>query len=136
MEDYAIEFRNVSKIYKLSGKDKKKSENKMFYALKDVSFRISKGEVVGILGTNGSGKSTMATILAGISEIDSGEMIVNGEQALIAINTGLNNQLTGLENIELKGALLGLKQQRINEIINGVAEFAEVGEFLYQRVEK
>ena len=49
MEDYAIEFRNVSKIYKLSGKDKKKSENKMFYALKDVSFRISKGEVVGIL---------------------------------------------------------------------------------------
>ena len=136
MEDYAIEFRNVSKIYKLSGKDKKKSENKMFYALKDVSFRISKGEVVGILGTNGSGKSTMATILAGISEIDSGEMIVNGEQALIAINTGLNNQLTGLENIELKGALLGLKQQRINEIINGVAEFAELGEFLYQPVKK
>ncbi len=136
MEEYAIEFRNVSKIYKLNGKDKKKSENKKFYALKDVSFRIPKGEVVGILGTNGSGKSTMATILAGISEIDGGEMIVNGEQALIAINTGLNNQLTGLENIELKGALLGLKQQRINEIIEGVAEFAELGEFLYQPVKK
>ena len=136
MEEYAIEFRNVSTIYKLNGKDKKKSENKKFYALKDVSFRITKGEVVGILGTNGSGKSTMATILAGISEIDGGEMIVNGEQALIAINTGLNNQLTGLENIELKGALLGLKQQRINEIIEGVAEFAELGEFLYQPVKK
>ena len=136
MEEYAIEFRNVSKIYKLNGKDRKKSENKKFYALKDVSFRIPKGEVVGILGTNGSGKSTMATILAGISEIDGGEMIVNGEQALIAINTGLNNQLTGLENIELKGALLGLKQQRINEIIEGVAEFAELGEFLYQPVKK
>ena len=136
MEEYAIEFRNVSKIYKLNGKDKKKSENKKFYALKDVSFRIPKGEVVGILGTNGSGKSTMATILAGISEIDGGEMIVNGEQGLMAMNTGLNNQLTGLENIELKGALLGLKQQRINEIIEGVAEFAELGEFLYQPVKK
>ena len=136
MEEYAIEFKNVSKIYKLVGKDKKKSENKMFYALKDISFKIHKGEVVGILGTNGSGKSTMATILAGISEIDGGEMIVNGEQALIAINTGLNNQLTGLENIELKGALLGLKPHRISEIINGVADFAELGEFLYQPVKK
>ena len=91
MEEYAIEFKNVSKIYKLNSKDKKKSENMMFYALKNVSFQIPVGEVVGILGTNGSGKSTMATILAGISEIDEGEMIVNGEQALIAINTGLNN---------------------------------------------
>ena len=136
MEEYAIEFRNVSKIFKLVGKDKKKAENKKFYALKDVSFKIAKGEVVGILGTNGSGKSTMATILAGISEIDGGEMIVNGEQALIAINTGLNSQLSGLENIELKGALLGLKPQRIKEIIDGVAEFSELGEFLYQPVKK
>ncbi len=136
MEEYAIEFKNVSKIFKLVGKDKKKAENKKFYALKDVSFKIAKGEVVGILGTNGSGKSTMATILAGISEIDGGEMIVNGEQALIAINTGLNSQLSGLENIELKGALLGLKPQRIKEIIDGVAEFSELGEFLYQPVKK
>ena len=136
MEEYAIEFKNVSKIFKLVGKDKKKAENKKFYALKDVSFKIANGEVVGILGTNGSGKSTMATILAGISEIDGGEMIVNGEQALIAINTGLNSQLSGLENIELKGALLGLKPQRIKEIIDGVAEFSELGEFLYQPVKK
>ena len=117
MEEFAIQFRNVSKIYKLVGKDKKKSEDKKFYALRQVSFQISKGEVVGILGTNGSGKSTLATILAGISEVDEGEMTVNGEQALIAINTGLNNQLTGLENIELKGALLGLRPQRVKEII-------------------
>ena len=136
MEEFAIQFRNVSKIYKLVGKDKKKSEDKKFYALKQVSFQISKGEVVGILGTNGSGKSTLATILAGISEVDEGEMTVNGEQALIAINTGLNNQLTGLENIELKGALLGLRPQRVKEIIDGVAEFSELGEFLYQPVKK
>ena len=136
MEEFAIQFRDVSKIYKLVGKDKKKSEDKKFYALRQVSFQISKGEVVGILGTNGSGKSTLATILAGISEVDEGEMTVNGEQALIAINTGLNNQLTGLENIELKGALLGLRPQRVKEIIDGVAEFSELGEFLYQPIKK
>ena len=135
-KEYAIEFKHVSKIYSLKSKNKKNSNDKRFYALKDISFQIPKGEVVGILGTNGSGKSTMSVILAGISEIDEGEMIVNGEQALIAINTGLNQQLTGLENIELKGALLGLSKKRIQEITDGVIEFAEIGDFLYQPVKK
>lgn len=135
-KEYAIEFKHVSKIYSLKSKNKKNSNGKRFYALKDISFKIPQGEVVGILGTNGSGKSTMSVILAGISEIDEGEMIVNGEQSLIAINTGLNQQLTGLENIELKGALLGLTKKRIKEITEGVIEFAEIGDFLYQPVKK
>lgn len=135
-KEYAIEFRHVSKIYSLKSKDKKNSNDKRFYALKDINFKIPQGEVVGILGTNGSGKSTMSVILAGISEVDEGEMVVNGEQALIAINTGLNQQLTGLENIQLKGALLGLSKKRIEEITNGVIEFAEIGDFLYQPVKK
>ena len=135
-KEYAIEFKHVSKIYSLKSKDKKHSNDKRFYALKDINFQIPKGEVVGILGTNGSGKSTMSVILAGISQVDEGEMIVNGEQALIAINTGLNQQLTGLENIELKGALLGLSKSRIKEITDGVIEFAEIGDFLYQPVKK
>lgn len=135
-KEYAIEFKHVSKIYSLKTKDKKHSSDKRFYALKDINFKIPKGEVVGILGTNGSGKSTMSVILAGISEVDEGEMVVNGEQALIAINTGLNQQLTGLENIELKGALLGLTKKRIKEITDGVIEFAEIGDFLYQPVKK
>jgi len=137
--DIAIEFQHVSKIYKLKRKDKKvqKSEKlQYFYALKDISFQIKKGQVVGILGTNGSGKSTLAVVLSGIAEPNEGKMIVNGEQALIAIQTGLNNQLTGLENIELKGALLGLNKKRIEEIIEGVIEFAEIGDFLYQPVKK
>lgn len=133
---YAIEFKHVSKIYSLKSKDKKNANDKRFYALKDINFKIPVGEVVGILGTNGSGKSTMSIILAGISEVDEGEMVVNGEQALIAINTGLNQQLTGLENIELKGALLGLSKKRIKEITDGVIEFAEIGDFLYQPVKK
>ena len=135
-KECSIEFKQVSKIYSLKSKDKKHLTDKRFYALKKISFRIPKGEVVGILGTNGSGKSTMSIILAGISEVDEGEMIVNGEQALIAINTGLNQQLTGLENIQLKGALLGLSKKRIQEITDGVIEFAEIGDFLYQPVKK
>lgn len=135
-QEYAIEFRNVSKIYTLKSKNKDHAIDKRFYALKNISFQIPKGEVVGILGTNGSGKSTMSIILAGISEIDEGEMIVNGEQALIAINTGLNNQLTGEENIDLKGALLGLRKKQIEKIKQTVIDFAEIGDFLYQPVKK
>ena len=135
-QQYAIEFKNVSKIYSLKSKQKGHKMNKRFYALKDISFQIPKGEVVGVLGTNGSGKSTLSVVLAGISEIDEGQMIVNGEQALIAVNTGLNNQLTGVENIELKCAMLGLNKKRIEEIKQGVMDFAEIGDFLYQPVKK
>lgn len=134
--NYAIEFDHVSKIYSLKTKGKKNTKNTKFYALKDISFKIEKGEVVGILGTNGSGKSTMSLVLAGISDVDEGTMTVNGEQALIAINTGLNKQLTGIENIRFKGALLGLSKSRIDEIIEGVIDFAEIGDFLYQPVKK
>ena len=138
-QDIAIEFKNVSKIYKLKRKDKevkKDEKTQFFYALKDLSFQVKKGQVLGILGTNGSGKSTMALVLSGIASPDEGEIIVNGEQALVAINTGLNKQLTGLENIELKGALLGLSKKRVQEIVDGVIEFAEIGDFLYQPVKK
>lgn len=135
-KEYAVVFDHVSKIYKLKKKGKNAGKPVYFYALKDISFQIPKGEVVGILGTNGSGKSTLSSILAGISSIDSGHIEINGEQALIAINSGLNNQLTGLENIKLKGALLGLSKKRINEIIDGVIEFAELGDFIDQPVKK
>lgn len=134
----AVTFRHVNKIYKLNNsKSKNKFAKKQkFYALKDISFEVEEGSVIGILGSNGSGKSTLSNILAGISMQDDGEVIINGEQALIAIQAGLNTQLTGLENIRLKGALLGLNKKKTNEIIEGVIEFAELGEFLYQPVKK
>ena len=124
-EEYAVEVENISKIYTLRNKNNQyKTDKKEFYALKDVSFKVKKGDVVGILGTNGSGKSTLSLLLSGISEINSGTMKINGEQALIAINTGLNQQLTGLENINVKGALIGLRKKRIQEITNDVIDFA------------
>ena len=132
----AVVARNLSKIYELRNKDNQHKKNQRFYALKNVSFEIKKGDVVGILGTNGSGKSTLSLLLSGISDYDSGEIQINGEQALIAINTGLNMQLTGLENIRVKGALMGLKKKRIDEITEDVINFAELGDFLYQPVKK
>ena len=132
----AVVARNLSKIYELRNKDNQHKKNQRFYALKNVSFEIKKGDVVGILGTNGSGKSTLSLLLSGISDYDSGEIEINGEQALIAINTGLNMQLTGLENIRVKGALMGLKKKRIDEITEDVINFAELGDFLYQPVKK
>ena len=133
---YAIVMKDVSKIYRLKSKEKKHSNDQSFYALKEINLKIPKGEVVGVLGTNGSGKSTMAMVLAQITEISSGQMEINGEQAMISISTGLNGQLTGLENIELKGALLGLKKKRIQEITDRVIDFAEIGDFMYQPVKK
>lgn len=132
--EYAVAMEHVSKIYKLKKKDAGSSGGERFYALRDISLKIRKGDVVGVLGTNGSGKSTLSLVLAGISEIDEGNIEIEGEQALISINTGLNNQLTGLENINVKGALLGFNKKKIQEITEGVIEFAELGDFLYQPV--
>lgn len=135
-KEYAVVVDHASKIYDLKNKDNQHKSNKRFYALKDISFKIEKGDVVGILGTNGSGKSTLSLVLSGISDIDEGRIDVNGEQALIAINTGLNMQLTGLENIKAKGALMGLKKKEIEKITEDVINFAELGDFLYQPVKK
>ncbi len=134
--EYAVELEHVSKIYKLKKKDGEPKGSESFYALRDITLRIRRGDVVGVLGTNGSGKSTLSLVLSGISDIDEGIMTVNGEQALISINTGLNNQLTGLENINVKGALLGFNKKKIQQMTEGVIEFAELGDFLYQPVKK
>jgi teichoic acid transport system ATP-binding protein len=140
--DYVVEASNMCKCYKIYNNTREKlldiiinKRNKeLFYALKGIDFKVKKGDVVGLLGLNGSGKSTLSNILGGISVPSSGSITVNGEPALVAISSGFNNQLTGIENIELKGLLLGFSKEKIKAITREVIEFSELGEFIYQPV--
>jgi ABC-type polysaccharide/polyol phosphate transport system ATPase subunit len=137
---YSIIAKNVSKGYKMYSSPKQKlmdlilpkGAGKTFYALKDISFKVEKGEVVGLLGLNGSGKSTLSNILGGVSMPTSGEIEINGESALIAIGLGMNNFLTGIENIELKALMMGYKKSEIEEIKQEIIDFADIGEFINQ----
>ena len=137
---YSIIAKNISKGYKMYSNPKQKlldlilpkGAGKTFYALKDISFKVEKGEVVGLLGLNGSGKSTLSNILGGVSMPTSGEIEINGESALIAIGLGMNNFLTGIENIELKALMMGYKKDEIEEIKQEIIDFADIGEFINQ----
>ena len=104
---------------------------KEFRALDDVSFEVKQGDVFGILGTNGSGKSTILKIIAGVLEPSKGTCTVNGNIApLIELGAGFDMELTARENIYLNGALLGYSKQFIEENFNDIVEFAEVEKFL------
>lgn len=141
-QKYAIIAKNISKRYKMYKSSKEKLIDLIspkgcgadFYALKDVSFKVEKGKSVGLIGVNGAGKSTLSNILSGVSIPTSGEIEINGEPAIIAIGSGLNNFLTGIENIEIKALMMGFDKERIEEIKHDVIEFAEIGEFINQPI--
>ena len=102
-----------------------------FEAVKHVSFQVSKGEVVGIIGRNGSGKSTILKLVAGVYVPTSGRVEVNGSVApLIELGAGFHQELTGRENILLNGLLLGLTKRQVQEREARIIEFAELGEFI------
>jgi homopolymeric O-antigen transport system ATP-binding protein len=102
-----------------------------FEAVKHVSFEVSKGEVVGIIGRNGSGKSTILKLVAGVYAPTSGRVGVNGSIApLIELGAGFHHELTGRENILLNGLLLGLSKRQVQERESRIIEFAELGEFI------
>jgi lipopolysaccharide transport system ATP-binding protein len=140
-----IEVRNLTKIYKLynSSSDRlkealnpfKKKYHKDFFALKEISFSIKKGEVVGILGKNGSGKSTTLKIISGVLTQSSGSCVVNGKiTALLELGAGLNPELTGIENIYLSGSIMGYTQAQIENKLDEILSFAELDEFIYQPI--
>lgn len=142
MEDYAVVAEQVSKVYKLYANQNErvrellfhKRDIRRFYALKGVSFAVRPGESVGLVGLNGSGKSTLANILGKVSEPTGGRLQIRGEPTVIAIGAGLNSQLTGLENIEYKGLLIGLTHRQILELREEIIAFADIGDFIGQPV--
>ncbi|WP_411843749.1 teichoic acids export ABC transporter ATP-binding subunit TagH [Salinicoccus sp. HZC-1] len=134
----AIIARNVAKKYKVYDSQKErildlvtpKTHGREFYALNGVNFEAEKGDVVGFIGINGSGKSTLSNILAGIVPESEGNVQVNGQTALIAVAAGLNEDLTGRDNIELKCLMLGFSKEEIKALEPDIVEFSELENFI------
>ncbi len=145
MKDIAIQVNNLSKVYKLYDKSVdrlkesinpfKKSYHKDFYALNNVNFEVKKGETIGIIGKNGSGKSTLLKIITGVLNPSAGNLVVNGKvSALLELGAGFNPEFTGIENIYLNGTIMGYSKEEVDKKINGILEFADIGDFVHQPV--
>ena len=144
--DKAIEAEHLSKIYRLYGNNKDRLKEmfrfyrkeylyKEYHALEDISFSIFRGETVGIIGTNGSGKSTVLKIIAGVLNATFGEVKVHGRiSALLELGAGFNMEYSGIDNIYLNGMMLGLTKEEVDEKISKIIEFAEIGDFVFQPV--
>ncbi|MFW8601261.1 ABC transporter ATP-binding protein [Desulfobacterota bacterium M19] len=140
-----IRIENLSKIYKLYNApiDRlkeafnpfKKSYHHDFYALRDISFEVGRGEILGLIGRNGSGKSTILQIICGVLTPSAGTIAVNGKiSALLELGAGFNPELTGLENVYFKSSILGNSKQETDSQIDEILSFADIGEFIDQPV--
>ncbi len=114
---------------------KKKSKIEIFEAVKGVSFSVEEGKILGIIGKNGSGKSTMLRAIAGIFSPDKGSINLHGNTvSLLSIGVGFNRKLSGYENIYLSGLLLGFSEEEIKEKEQEIIDFADIGDFIYKPV--
>jgi lipopolysaccharide transport system ATP-binding protein len=139
--DLAIEVNDISKSFRLY-RDKRNtlkerfvkgraSRFSEFWAVRDVSFAVERGSTFGLVGHNGSGKSTVLKLLAGIYRPTSGSMIARGRiSALLELGAGFHGELTGRENVYLNGAILGLSRRQIDDSMDRIIEFAGIGEFI------
>ncbi|MBQ5598766.1 MAG: ABC transporter ATP-binding protein, partial [Lachnospiraceae bacterium] len=106
-----------------------------FYALNGLSFHVEKGQTVGIIGTNGSGKSTILKIITGVLTPTTGEVNVDGKiSALLELGAGFNMDYTGIENIYMNGTMMGFTKKEMDEKLQDILDFADIGDFVYQPV--
>lgn len=145
MSEIAIAVDHVSKMYKLYDKPmdrlkeslglSKQKKYKEHYALNDVSFEVHQGETVGIIGTNGSGKSTILKIITGVLNPTAGNLRVNGRiSALLELGAGFNGEYSGIENVYLNGTMIGFSREEIDKKMDDILNFADIGEFVHQPV--
>lgn len=145
MDKVALDIKHITKEYRLydtqldrikeSFHPFKKSYHRKFFALKDVNIKIMEGEKVGIIGANGAGKSTLLKIVTEVLNPTEGELVINGKiAALLELGAGFNQDYTGIENIRLNGTLMGYTDEEIEEKMQKIIEFADIGEFIDQPV--
>lgn len=145
MGEYAIDVRHVTKLYKLYDKPSdrfkeslglsKEKKYKEHYALHDLNFTVKKGECVGIIGTNGAGKSTILKIITGVLNPTEGNVQIDGRiSALLELGAGFNMEYTGMENIYLNGTMIGFSREEIDRKMDSILSFADIGDFINQPV--
>ena len=143
MSEFAIQVKHLDKMYKLYNKPSDRLKEALgfkvpvreHYALRDVSFEVKRGETVGIIGTNGSGKSTILKIITGVLNPTGGEVVVDGRiSALLELGAGFNMEYTGIENVYLNGTMMGFSREEIDARLQDILDFADIGDFVHQPV--
>lgn len=140
----AIKINNVTKTYKLFKRNRDRvmdafgiggKRYREHNALKNLSFDVNQGETVGIIGTNGAGKSTILKIITGVLNPTDGDVEVNGRiSALLELGAGFNQEYTGVENVYLNGTMMGYTKEEVDAKLDAILEFADIGDFVYQPV--
>ena len=139
MSEFAIQVKHLDKMYKLYNKPSDRLKEALgfkvpvreHYALRDVSFEVKRGETVGIIGTNGSGKSTILKIITGVLNPTGGEVVVDGRiSALLELGAGFNMEYTGIENVYLNGTMMGFSREEIDARLQDILDFAETADLM------
>ena len=144
-DEIAIEIVGLSKVYRLYDRPSDRLKEALlpfhkrysrdFYALRDINLSIKKGETVGFIGQNGAGKSTLLKVITGVLTPTSGTLEVHGRIAsLLELGAGFNPEMTGVENIYMNGVVMGLTRQEMDERVDDIISFADIGDFINQPV--
>jgi len=124
-------LRTSARSFVVGGFRKQRNESGEFWALRHVSFAVNEGDSVGVIGRNGSGKSTLLRVIGGIYAPDEGEVSVQGSVSTqFSLGAGFQPELSGVDNIYLNGVLMGLSKRQVDDLLDDIIEFADIGEFI------